>query len=172
MKILSLSFLVIIMGHCLFAQELNVPVFINEYNLEISLYTDPISNTKLCGIYQDSVFQHYYEVIIKEESVLRYRVVLFSVSQYNSPEIEGWIDKKYCSVLLFPIMQRGINKLHTIPSESSPYIELKNSYTVSATVVSVSKSNNKFLKIMVFYEDKYYEGWINKYCYTIYNSCN
>lgn len=168
--LLLIAFLISI--HCLLAQKMNKHVFINEFNSEIPIYSDSIGNLKVHSIFQDSIFEHFYEVDIRKESALRYEVHLFCVSQDNSPQVEGWVDKKFCSVYLSPT-RYGIIKLYDLPNITSSYIELDNIYiTISATVISTSKQKDKFIKVAFIYAGKCYEGWVDKYCPTIYNSCS
>ena len=131
--------------------------FIVTNNTEIPIYTDSLTNEIKYVIFQDTIFEHFYELNIYEESSLRYKVEIQCVSQYNSPYIEGWIDKKNCGVF---ILFRRENKLFNAPNKDASYILIDNQDEVKATLISVF---GEYIKVGFYLDKKYYEGWVKDY---------
>lgn len=148
-------------------EEITSHAFIAQNNIEIPLYSDPLNNKVDYLIFQDSVFEHFYELRIYEETSLRFKVNVICVSQYNSLSIDGWIDKKFCGVY---ILSNRKNKLYDSPLKDSNFTKINNEEDILAIVIGIDKD---FIKIAFTLDGKYNEGWMEKYkyCDNVYGSC-
>jgi hypothetical protein len=173
MKKIIVAIVCILSFRPFFAQE-ETRVFIYEFNTEIPIFLNPVTNEQAFTLFQDTVYALYNILNIIEESVLRFRVSINLVGMDFSPTDEGWIDKKYCNVFVRTSQFQPL-KIYSEASEDSSFFELRfdeSEGDTVATVIGICKENRNFIKVMFLYKEQYYDGWINKqYCNTIYNSC-
>jgi len=154
----------------IYAQDdTRVEVFISQSNCKIPIYTSPLCDNESYSIFQDSIFEHFYWVEIIGESVLAFEVKIGSASQYNSPIISGWIEKKYCGVFL---KSNRETKLFDNPNTNSSYKQIVLKDDIMAIVIDAYLDGNGFIKVLFREGNVYYEGWTINYCGNIYNSCN
>lgn len=162
--------LIVVSPPLIYAQDdIKVNVFISQCNCKIPIYTSPLCDTEIYSLFQDSVFEHFYWVEIIGKSVLAYEVNIGSASQYNSPIISGWIEKKYCAVFLKS--NRAI-KLFDNPNAKSPHKQIALKNDIMAIVIDAYLDGNGFIKVLFRDGNVYSEGWVVNYCGNIYNSCN
>ncbi len=74
--------------------------FVNQSNIKITLYSTSLCIEEKNSFFQDTIFENYFSLELMKESLSAFEVKVNSVSQFNSPTITGWIEKKYCSVFL------------------------------------------------------------------------
>ncbi len=144
--------------------------FIPHDNKIIPLYENASCKKALYTIFQDSIFERWYEMEILESSNLAYKVKLYSVTLFNSPIIEGWIEKKNCGVYLD---EGRTIKLYSLPTNDATFMPIQLSKMTTAIVFDVH-FENKFLFVK-FVDEKtniLYEGWVEHYCDSLYDSCN
>jgi hypothetical protein len=172
MKKIIVTIVCILSFHPLFAQE-ETRVFIYEFNTEIPVFLNPVTNEQAFTLFQNTVYDLYYTLGIIEESVLRFKVSINLIYKDLSPTIEGWIDKKYCNVFVRTSQFQPL-KIYSEASEDSLFQELRfdEFEDIIVTVIGICKEDRNFKKVMFLHKEQYYEGWINRCCDTIYNACS
>ena len=160
----------------LFAQDKHFVVLMDD-NIEIPIYENAIGNKLKYRIMQDTINEMFFAVEILENSPLRYKVNITSViNSFTGPEIVGWIDKNKCGVYkrwYYDEDKRRYMKLYTLPDKNSSYdvvYEDSDIYDSIVTVIDYADPNWK--KILFYQGDILYEGWVDRYCASVYNSCN
>lgn len=154
----------------LIAQNNNeVNAFINKFNEKIPIYSSSLCYNEIYSVFQDSIFEHFYSLKIINESTYTFEAEIYSASQSTSSMINGWIEKKYCSVYLKSYKNV---KLYNEPNNDSEFVNVKLNYDMMANVIDIDNINSKFIKVAFFLDNRYYEGWTLDYCDNIYDSCN
>lgn len=161
--ITSILFLFIETSVC-FSQPDRNEMFIRIDNIPIRIYEDSTMKKVKYTIMSDSLFENYYSVFVIKKSSLMFLSNIKSCSSYNSPTINGWIEKKYCGVYIC----RNKQKLFRNPNEKSEYIILSFVYDKPVTVIDIFHG---WYKISFIKSGVNYVGWVNDYCPNIYNSC-
>lgn len=167
---LKLFFLCIISFSQSFAQNDKLDVFLKDNNISVNLYSDPTGRNISNTIMNDSLYEYYFAFTILENSPLMFYVEVKSCSQQNSPTIYGWVEKKYCGVYVryYNTESDAHIRLYEEPDSRKKYQKLNISLQSPVIVVD---TRDKWVKVLFLYDGIYYEGWIDKYCSSIYNSC-
>ena len=142
--------------------------FVNQSNIKVSLYSTSLCIEEKNSFFQDTIFENYFSLELMKESLSAFEVKVNSVSQFNSPTITGWIEKKYCSVFL---SKNKKIKLFSQPSPESSFELIEFEDDMMVNVVNISPFKDKFIKIVFIKDDEYFTGWVIDYCGNIYNSC-
>ena len=81
----------------------------------------------------------------------------------------GWIDKKYCNVWdrVYYDNRGEYIKLYKAPN-SDAYLKIRKRPERALTVVDFQ---DNFLHVMFEIDNVIYDGWIDRYCCNIFNSC-
>lgn len=136
----------------------------------IPIYIDQLTDSICCRIYQDFELEdHAYEAYITDKSPLRFKIEFRDLYDSNKNTRVGWIDKKYCTVwdrVYYDDIGAYI-KLYESPN-SDTYLKIRKRPECALTVVDFQ---DKFLHVIFEIEDVIYDGWIDRYCCNIFNSC-
>lgn len=168
MKYIYLIFLFNLFSLGLNAQ-LNIESFILKNNKPILVYKDSIGKRILTTIMNDSIFENYYSVQIKDSYKKRYKVNIMQCTQYNSSIISGWVRKKECGIYVRNVLKGGKQFIKLYASPTSDSYEMIKS--VLYTPVSILDISNDRIKISFKINKKKYIGWIDDYCGNVFNSC-
>lgn len=148
-------------------------------NQEVHLYEDAVSHTIKHTIFQDSVFEIYFDAKILTSTPLRFEIEVSSTILPCFPDVEittirGWIDKINCGIFLRNIYSpnnnpnRPILNIYSEPTTDSHYITLTGYYN---QLVNVLDYSGDWAKVIFYDKGKLIIGWIERYCSNIYNSC-
>lgn len=154
-------------------------VVIIPVNQEVFLYQDAVSNTIKHTIYQDSIFEIYFDAKILTSTPLRFEVEISSTIPPCTPEAEeikitGWIDKINCGVFLRNTYSLNNDpnvpmlNIFREPTTNSQYITLTGYYN---KLVNVLDYSDHWAKVIFYDKGKLIIGWVERYCSNIYNSC-
>lgn len=172
--------IIILLGTAIFypllAQNKHFVVLMDD-NIEIPIYENAIGNKLKYRIMQDTINEMFFAVEILENSPLRYKVNITSViNSFTGPEIIGWIDKNKCGVYkrwYYDEDKRRYIKLYTLPDKNSSYDIVYDDSDIYDSIVTVIDYADPNWKKVLFYQGNIlYEGWIDRYCASVYNSCN
>lgn len=148
-------------------QAQNAQSFLKVNNTMVSVYKDSLTDVCIHTIMNDTLFEHYYEMTLLEQSKYRFYVRIRCVSQYNSPQLYGWVDKSYCGVYISS-GKDGMWRLYSSPDKKLPYILLPNEKT---KIIEVLAFEGRWLLLKIECAGKIHKGWILDYCSSIYSSC-
>ncbi len=156
--------------------ELRSVVFLYN-NVEIPIYKDPIGNEVKHRIMQDKTYEIFFAVDILEKSALRYKVSITTViSSDSAPEIIGWVDKQQCGVFkrwYYDDANNRFIKLYAEPRYDSEVVKIyENVETEKDGVMTVvDYADGDWRKVVFYSSGILYEGWVDRYCSDIYDSC-
>ncbi len=175
MKTYLISLLAILLFYQAVSQSRHFVVLMDD-NIEIPIYDKPIGNNIKYRIMQDTINELFFAVEILDNSQLRYKVNITSViSSTPGPEIIGWIDKSRCGVFkrwYYDEHNNRYMKLHSAPDEKSSYKIIYEDPNVfdQSIMTAVDYADGDWKKVLFFHDGTLHEGWINKYCDSVYNS--
>lgn len=174
-KIIIIFIALIFICHPAYAQLRSVVFLYN--NVEIPIYKDPIGNEVKYRIMQDKIYEIFFAVDILEKSALRYKVSVTTViSSDSAPEIIGWVDKQRCGVFKRWYYDDAMNrfiKLYSEPRYDSEVVKIYENIETEKTRVMtvVDYADGDWLKVVFYSSGILYEGWVDKYCSDVYDSC-
>lgn len=155
---------------CLCANAQRQEICFHWNKTTIPIYADQLTDSIYCHIYQDFELEdHAYEAYITDKSPLRFKIEFRDLYDSNKNTRVGWIDKKYCTAwdrVYYDDIGAYI-KLYESPN-SDTYLKIRKRPECALTVVDFQ---DKFLHVILEIEDVIYDGWIDRYCCNIFNSC-
>ena len=155
---------------CLCANAQRQEICFHRDKTLIPIYADQLTDSVSCQIYQDFEQEdHVYEAFITEKSPLRFKVEFWDLYDSNKTTRIGWIDKKYCNVWdrVYYDNRGEYIKLYKAPN-SDAYLKIRKRPERALTVVDFQ---DNFLHVMFEIDNVIYDGWIDRYCCNIFNSC-
>ncbi len=176
-KLTFLLVCIIICGQAL-SQDRQRFVILTVVNEEIPVYRNPIGNEISYRIMQDRIHELFFFVEILEKSPLRYKVNITSTEDHDNvfPGIVGWIDKSICCVFsrhYYDENNKSYIKLFSYPDSKSSFVKIYASpHNESGEWIVIDYADDNWLKVMFYHDGKLYEGWVDRYCDSIYDSCN
>lgn len=164
--------------HFAYAQLRTVPIVFMYNNVEIPIYKNPIGDEVKYRIMQDTIYDIFFAGDILEKSALRYKVSVTTViSSVRAPEIVGWVDKQQCCVYKRWYHDDANNdfiKLYTEPRYDSEFVKIYEDIMTEKSIVMtvVDYADGRWLKVIFYSGGILYEGWVDRYCSDVYDSCN
>lgn len=167
-KVIMLIFMIC---HSLWlSSQETMKVFLKDNNIPISIYFGQLGDKIKYTIMGDTIFENYYSFSIMNENEIMFYVKVQSVSQYNSPVIEGWVDKKHCGTYLrCDADEANQIRLYESPDLNNKFKAIMGDVSFPVTVIGVYKG---WLKIILEKDHEVYVGWVNSFCSNVYNSCS
>lgn len=174
-KVIIIFIALIFICHHAYAQLRSVVFLYN--NVEIPIYKDPIGDDVKYRIMQDKIYEIFFAVDILEKSALRYKVSVTTViSSDPAPEIVGWVDKRQCGVFkrwYYDDANNRFIKLYAEPRYDSEFVKIYEDIMTEENheMTVVDYADGDWLKVIFYSSGILYEGWVDRYCPDIYDSC-
>lgn len=153
------------------AQETtSTEVFLKAVNRPVVVYADSTGLQAAYTIMQDSIFGDYFRLTVDTASSDRFKVAIEKWTDY-SPEISGWVAKDECGVYLLhaPSQQPPGYRLYEQPDNRSASQTLEGDVYGPADILD---RQDKWLKLSFPLGGRQYQGWTDRYCPNIFDSCN
>ena len=174
-KVIIIFIALIFICHHAYSQLRSVVFLYN--NVEIPIYKDPIGDDVKYRIMQDKIYEIFFAVDILEKSALRYKVSVTTViSSDPAPEIVGWVDKRQCGVFkrwYYDDANNRFIKLYAEPRYDSEFVKIYEDIMTEENheMTVVDYADGDWLKVIYYSSGILYEGWVDRYCPDIYDSC-
>ena len=176
-KVIIIFIALIFICHSAYAQLRPVPVVFMYDNVEIPIYKNPIGDEVKYRIMQDKIYEIFFAVDILEKSALRYKVSVTTViSSDPAPEIVGWVDKQQCCVYkrwYYDDANNRFIKLYAEPRYDSEFVKIYEDIMTEESIVMtvIDYADERWRKVIFYSSGILYEGWVDRYCSDVYDSC-